>query len=100
MCQWKLVRADVEVPESANAETFLPDSDDEGDGASAPVEAVPKMIEDSDDEDEEADPEPTKDDDSDDSDDADPPIMLLRRHQLKRHVRLFARRKLVINQIQ
>lgn len=72
MCQWKLVRADVEVPESANAETFLPDSDDEGDGAPAPVQSAPKMIEDSDDEDGEAEPAPTNDDDSDDSDDADP----------------------------
>ena len=52
MCQWKLVRAEVEVPESASAETFLPDSDDEGEdgGSSAPTEPVPKMLEDSDDE--------------------------------------------------
>ena len=60
----------VEVPESASAETFLPDSDDEGEygGSSAPVEEVPKMLEDSDDESEaeadqpetpEPEPEPT-----------------------------------------
>jgi hypothetical protein len=64
MCQWKLVRAEVEVPESAGAETFLPDSDDEGEhgGSSAPTEPVPKMLEDSDESDAEADepgtPEP------------------------------------------
>ena len=70
MCQWKLVRAEVEVPESACAETFLPDSDDEGEsGAPAPVESAPKMLEDSDDE-----PEPTNDNDEDsDSDEEEAP---------------------------
>ena len=58
------------VPESACAETFLPDSDDEGEsGAPAPVESAPKMLEDSDDE-----AEPTNDNDEDsDSDEEEAP---------------------------
>lgn len=48
MCQWKLVRAEVEVPESASAETFLPDSDDEDGDVQSTNEEVPKMLEDSD----------------------------------------------------
>ena len=52
MCQWKLVRAEVDVPAMASPNTFLPDSDDEDD---APVEntATSQMLDDSTDEEEE-----------------------------------------------
>lgn len=64
MCQWKLVRAEVEVPEGSNAETFLPDSDDEcedttAQGGGAPAPSSPKMLEDSDEDTEDEEPEPT-----------------------------------------
>ena len=59
MCQWKLTRAELDVPETSGNHTFLPDSDDEGDGdvvasgssapAPAPTKATPHMLDDSDD---------------------------------------------------
>jgi len=70
MCQWKLTRAEVDVPETTGNHTFLPDSDDEGEddvaasGASsapaapAPSKVTPNMLDDSDDSEEEAAPEP------------------------------------------
>ena len=49
MCQWKLTKAEVEVPDSSGQHEFLDDSDDEdGDGNEAPS----NFIEDSNDEDE------------------------------------------------
>ena len=46
MCQWKLTKAEVEVPESSGQHEFLADSDDEDN-----VEAPDNFIEDSNDED-------------------------------------------------
>ena len=44
MCQWKLVKAEVEVPEGFSNEDFLEDTDDEDDGGNQPTQ-----LEDSDD---------------------------------------------------
>jgi hypothetical protein len=58
MCQWKLVKATVDVPESAGGEDFLPDSDDEGeDGGGDNNETEPTMLDDT--SDEETTPAPT-----------------------------------------
>ena len=66
MCQWKLTRAEVDVPETTGNHTFLPDSDDEGEGdvaasgassapaAPVPSKATPNMLDDSDDSEEDA----------------------------------------------
>ena len=48
MCQWQLVKAEVEVPEGMGGDDFLPDSDGELDDDEEQVS--PKMLEDSDDE--------------------------------------------------
>ena len=48
MCQWKLTKAEVEVPDSSGQHEFLDDSDDEDDGEEAPS----TFIEESNDEDE------------------------------------------------
>lgn len=60
MCQWKLVKAEVDVPGRSNAHDFLPDSDDEGDSDSNDnsnenSSSGPQMLDDSSDEDEEED---------------------------------------------
>lgn len=44
MCQWKLVKAEVEVPEGFSNQDFLEDTDDEDDGGNQPTQ-----LEDSDD---------------------------------------------------
>ena len=80
MCQWKLTRAEVDVPETSGNHNFLPDSDAEDDddvvasgGGSteappAPSKVTPKMLDDTDSEgepegenvEEEPEPEPEK----------------------------------------
>jgi len=51
MCQWQLVKAEVEIPEGMVGDDFLPDTDDEDEDDSGDVEEVdPKMLEDSEDE--------------------------------------------------
>ena len=76
---WKLTRAEVDVPETTGNHTFLPDSDDEGEGdvvasgssssahAPAPSKVTPNMLDDSDESEDEApaeepepEPEPVK----------------------------------------
>ncbi len=65
MCQWKLTRAEVDVPETTGNHTFPPNSDDEGEGdvvasgssssAHAPPSKVtPNMLDDSDESEDEA----------------------------------------------
>tara|TARA_B110000261_G_scaffold139405_1_gene158776 strand:- start:112 stop:1032 length:921 start_codon:yes stop_codon:yes gene_type:complete len=76
MCQWKLLRAEVDVPENLGSCNFLPDTDDEceeeGDvvKATEPVseKVVSKttVVEDSEDEDDEDDEDDEEDDDDDD----------------------------------
>jgi hypothetical protein len=66
MCQWKLVKAEVDVPSTSSNQDFLPDSDDEdGDADDSQTtekqDNGPQMLDDSSDEDEEeeeAEPEP------------------------------------------
>jgi hypothetical protein len=67
MCQWKLVKAEVDVPGNSGAHDFLPDSDDEGDdgeqdSGSADADTSnsgPQMLDDSSEEEQEEDePEP------------------------------------------
>ena len=57
MCQWKVTRAEVDVPESSGNHAFLPDSDDEDTEATGPPSrqqtsssSAPRMLDDSDDE--------------------------------------------------
>ena len=51
MCQWQLVKAEVEIREGMVGDDFLPDTDDEDDDGSGETEEVdPKMLEDSEDE--------------------------------------------------
>ena len=57
MCQWKLTKAEIDVPESAGGNDFLPDSDEEGEGDNANENTTePAMLDDTASEDE---PEPT-----------------------------------------
>lgn len=65
MCQWQLTHAEVDVPDSAENDEFLPESDDEGgDGAvvstSTPAASSEAgvVVEDSDEEEEDAEDEP------------------------------------------
>ena len=66
MCQWKLTRAELDVPETNATQSFLPDSDDEempettsrssgGAGPARSNSSAPRMLDDSDEEEEEAD---------------------------------------------
>jgi len=66
MCQWQLMRAEVEVAEKQIGDSFLPDSDDEGED----MGAEPTMLEDSDDEDTKP-AEKLKDSDSDSDSDTE-----------------------------
>lgn len=54
MCQWKVTRAEVDVPETSGNHSFLPDSDDEDTEATDPpsrsMSSAPRMLDDSDDE--------------------------------------------------
>ena len=50
MCQWQLVKAEVEIPEGMVGDDFLPDTDDEDDDSGDVEEVDPKMLEDSEDE--------------------------------------------------
>jgi hypothetical protein len=54
MCQWKVTRAEVDVPETSGNHSFLPDSDDEDTEATGPpsrsMSSAPRMLDDSDDE--------------------------------------------------
>jgi hypothetical protein len=56
MCQWKVTRAEVDVPESSGNHSFLPDSDDEDTEATGPpsrqqtASSAPRMLDDSEDE--------------------------------------------------
>ena len=50
MCQWQLVKAEVEIPEGMVGDDFLPDTDDEDDDNGDVEEVDPKMLEDSEDE--------------------------------------------------
>jgi hypothetical protein len=54
MCQWKVTRAEVDVPESSGNHSFLPDSDDEDTEATGPpsrtMSSAPRMLDDSEDE--------------------------------------------------
>ena len=47
-CQWKLDRAEVEVPDSTSSQNFLPDSDDESGADFEVMSSGPKMLDDSD----------------------------------------------------
>ena len=68
MCQWKLTRAEVDVPEGSGNHSFLPDSDDEdgdevvasGDSSSSkPSQSLPNMLDDTEEsEGDEPEPEP------------------------------------------
>jgi hypothetical protein len=65
MCQWKVVKAEVDVPETQENHSFLPDSDDEDGGAPPPraKTSTPAMLDDSEEEEDddgspEASPEP------------------------------------------
>lgn len=51
-CQWKLDRAEVDVPDSASSHNFLPDSDDEDGGDFEVMSSGPKMLDDSDEDEE------------------------------------------------
>lgn len=55
MCQWQLTSAEVEVPEDADGDDFLPDTDDEGDVENTthkePESTNVAVVDDSDDED-------------------------------------------------
>jgi len=77
MCQWKLVRAEVDVPESSGSYDFLPDTDDEGEedvevteNKTEPI-TVSTTIADTDDEDDDDEDDDDEDDDEDDDDDDD-----------------------------
>ena len=77
MCQWKLLRAEVEVPEGKGTYDFLPETDDEAEPeeneSEKPVtktEEKKTVVEDSEDEDEDDD-EDDEDDEEDDEDDDD-----------------------------
>ena len=50
--QWKLLRAEVDIPEGLNNHSFLPDSEDEGEtfNDENDTSGAPKMVEDSEDE--------------------------------------------------
>ena len=67
MCQWQLTHAEVDVPEDADGDDFLPDSDEEGeDGVAATGESGGVVVEDSDGDDgedgeEDAEPSPEPD---------------------------------------
>jgi hypothetical protein len=53
MCQWKMVKATVDVPESSGGEDFLPDSDDEDvDTGGDTGSTEPTMLDDTDEDDE------------------------------------------------
>ena len=65
MCQWKLVKAEVDVPGNSTAHDFLPDSDDEDAGDNeeqaspqASNNEGPQMLDDSSEEEEDAEPSP------------------------------------------
>jgi len=47
MCQWKLVKGEVKVPESSVNNEFLPDSDESGDEEVADAKTEPQMLDDS-----------------------------------------------------
>ena len=62
MCQWKLVKAEVDVPSTSSNQDFLPDSDDEdGDADDSQTtekqDNGPQMLDDSSEEEEEEDEE-------------------------------------------
>ena len=79
MCQWKLLRAEVDVPEGKGSYDFLPDTDDEdGDEevavTKAPVtkaEVKSTVVNDSEDEEEDDDDDDEDDEDDEDDDDDD-----------------------------
>ena len=59
MCQWKVTKAEVELPEGYGNDNFLPESEDEGEVESTPVSngKMANFIEDSEEEPAEAEPE-------------------------------------------
>ena len=79
MCQWKLLRAEVDVPEGKGTYDFLPDTDDEdGDEEheEAPVAKVEpaeknNVVEDTDEEEDDEDEDDEDEDDEDDDDEDD-----------------------------
>lgn len=58
MCQWKVSKAEVEVPEGYGNDNFLPESEDEGEEAPVSNVKTSNFIEDSEEEPAEAEPEP------------------------------------------
>lgn len=73
MCQWKLVRMEVDVPQTVKNIDFLPDTDDEEDDSSSrpATNDQPSNVVDDDDEDDDDDDDDEDDDDDDDNDDDD-----------------------------
>jgi hypothetical protein len=77
MCQWKLVRAEVDVPESSGSYDFLPDTDDEGveDGEEVvetkKSEPTKTTVDDTDEEDDDDEDDDEDDDDEDEDEDDD-----------------------------
>lgn len=76
MCQWKLVRAEVDVPEASGSCNFLPDTDDENDEeeeVTAPASTTaPTVVADSDEEDDDDDDDDDEDDEEDSDDEPEP----------------------------